>query len=108
VLVTISLFRHPCQSSAGIHPKKGKDGCPIKTVGHDRRGWIPDIGHPDPFGKSGLSVVGGGSGKEPRRIWLSRGIVTLGTDPSPLAQDDPLVGGFCHHGLFGQCLKGEI
>jgi hypothetical protein len=38
-----------------------------------------------------------------RRIRLSRGIVTLGTDPSPQAQDDRL-----NHTFFIQCRKGAI
>ena len=38
-----------------------------------------------------------------RRIRLSRGIVTLGTDPSPPAQDDRL-----NHTGFVQGLNGEI
>jgi hypothetical protein len=38
-----------------------------------------------------------------RRIRLSRGIVTLGTDPSPPAQDDRL-----NHTFFIQCWKGVI
>ena len=37
-LLTISLFRHPRHSSAGIHPKKSQDGCPINNVGHDHDG----------------------------------------------------------------------
>jgi hypothetical protein len=36
------LYRHPRKSSAGIHAKKDKDGCPITPVGHDERRWMPD------------------------------------------------------------------
>jgi hypothetical protein len=47
--------------------------------------------HPDPFGKLALSAVEGAQGKVHRRISLSRGLSTLGTDPSPWSQDDKMV-----------------
>jgi hypothetical protein len=37
--LAFSLFHHPRQSSAGIHPKKRPDGCPIKNVEHDAGWW---------------------------------------------------------------------
>jgi hypothetical protein len=35
-------------------------------------------------------------------------MLALGTDPSPLAQDDNLVENACRHTLFVQCLNGGV
>ena len=43
-----------------------------------------------------------------RRISHSRVIFSLGTDPSPLAQDDRLVEDYLRHKVFLPLLNGEI
>jgi hypothetical protein len=45
-------FRHPRQSSAGIHLKKGEDGFPIKNVGNDEEESLRFAGSPFVFNRS--------------------------------------------------------
>jgi hypothetical protein len=72
------------------------DGFPITYVGKDRDGdGFPIHIMLSPF-VSSLQV--------PRRTSQSRGIFNLGSDPSPLAQDDTK----SSYQLFVQCLEGEI
>jgi hypothetical protein len=43
-----------------------------------------------------------------RKIWLSRGLINLGTDPSPLAQEDKRVENKLRHIWFIQRWNGGI
>ena len=70
-------------------------GCPITHAGNDRDG--------DGFPIHIMLSPSVSSEQVPRRISQRLGIFNLGSDPSPLAQDDTK----SSYQLFVQCLEGE-
>ena len=79
VLATFSLASFP-QVVSGDLSEKSQDGFPIINVRNDGDG--------DGFPIHIMLSPSASSVQVPRRTSQSRGIFNLGSDPSPLAQDD--------------------
>lgn len=95
VLATFSFATSP-QVGSGNPSEETQDGFLITHVGIERDG--------DGFPRHMMLSPSSSSGQVPRRTSHSRSIFNLGSDPSPLAQDDTK----SRHQLFVQCLKSEI
>jgi len=95
LLATFSFATFP-QVVSGDPSEKRKKGFPITHVGIELDG--------DGFPRHIMLSLSSSSGQVTRRTSHSRSIFNLGSDPSPLAQDDTKF----RHQLFVQCLKSEI
>ena len=95
VLAMFSFATFP-QVVSGDPSEKTQDGFLITHVGIEHDG--------DGFPRHIMLSPSSSSGQVPRRPSQSRSIFNLGSDLSPLAQDDTK----SRHQLFAQCLKSEI
>jgi hypothetical protein len=95
VLATFSFATSP-QVGSGDRSEKSQKGFLITHVGIELDG--------DGFPRHMMLSPSSSSGQVPRRTSQSRSLFNLGSDPSPLAQDDTK----SRHQLFDQCLKSEI
>ena len=96
VLATFSFATFPQVVSGDPSEKKRKKGFPITHVGIELDG--------DGFPRHFMLSLSSSSGQVPRKTSQIRSIFNLGSDSSPLAQDDTK----SRHQLFDQCLKSEI
>jgi len=95
VLATLSFAASP-QVVSGDPSEKSQKGFPVTHVGNN--------GYGEGFPMHLMLIPSVSSVQVPRRTSQSSSIFNLGSDPSPLAQDDTK----SRHQLFIQCRKSEI